>query len=623
MRSSILQSVHHDGSPRYVKLSQTGAPQLGDEITLRLRADLQAPIEKVLLRTTPDGEQVFTEMQPAGQERACRWWQVQLRLNEPLLSYRFLLFTADGAWWYNGSGLQRHIPTDAENFRLLADYQASDWVRESVFYQIFPDRFADGDPTNNVRDAEWEYRGRTTRARAWGEPQSSGPGAMVEFYGGDLPGIEAHLGHLEELGANALYINPIFTAYSNHRYDVVDYESVDPHLGGNLALRLLRQATRARNMRLILDIVPNHCGILHPWFQAAQADPTVPQANYFTFHRHPDEYESWLGVRTLPKLNYGSAGLRAVMYQNPDSILRKWLQPPYSIDGWRLDVANMLARQGANQMGVEVGQGIRIAIKAENPSAYILGENFFDASMQLQGDIWDAAMNYSGFSIPLRYWLMNFEIHPHANPGSIVTHQTWPTQALVDTWQAYRAAIPWQIAIQQYNLLGSHDTSRILGFLGGDRAKNHLAVTILFTYVGVPCIYYGDEIGLGAEQEGSSRECMPWDRSVWDLELFEFYKNLVALRRSSAALREGGFQVLLVEDDLLAYLRDSEQELIIVVANRGPELRPAGELPVRHAAIPDGVIFTDIASGVQLRVVNGFLPLPAVPAGAQVWRAWV
>ncbi|MFO7623596.1 MAG: alpha-amylase family glycosyl hydrolase, partial [Anaerolineales bacterium] len=575
----------------------------------------------VLLRTAPDGEQLFTEMQPAGQEAACRWWQATLTLSEPVVSYRFLLFTDQGAWWYNGAGLQRHNPTDAEDFRLLADYQTPAWVRESVFYQIFPDRFADGDPANNVREGEWEYRGQRARARVWGEQPSSGLEAMVEFYGGDLAGIEARLDHLEELGANALYINPVFSAYSNHRYDVVDYENVDPHLGGNPALLSLRQATRARSIRLILDIVPNHCGILHPWFQVAQADPAAPQAGYFTFHRHPDQYESWLGVRTLPKLNYRSKGLRGVMYENPDSILRRWLQPPYSMDGWRLDVANMLARQGADQMGPEVGRGMRAAIKAENPAAYILGENFFDATSQLQGDMWDASMNYSGFSKPLRYWLVNFQIRRSDGPGVIASNQPWPTQALVDTWQAYRAAIPWAIARQQYNLLGSHDTPRMLSLLGGDRAKNRLAIALLLTYVGVPGIYYGDEIGLGAEPGASARDPMPWDRQVWDLELFDFYNKLVALRRRSAALREGGFQVLLVEENLLAYLRDAEQELVIVVGNRGPGVRLAGELLVKHGAVPDGLTFSEIISGAQATVADGHLPLAALPPGVQVWQA--
>jgi alpha-glucosidase len=616
-----LQSVHHDGSSRYVRLPHPGEARLGDEVTLRLRAGLDVPIERVLLRTAPDGEQAFTEMQPGGQEAACRWWQVRLRLAEPLVSYRFLLFTGDGAWWYNGASLQRHIPTDAENFRLLADYQAPAWVRDSVFYQIFPDRFADGNPANNVRDGEWEYRGQKARARAWGEQPSTGPDAMVEFFGGDLAGIKARLAHLEELGANALYINPIFTAYSNHRYDVVDYDNVDPHLGGDSALLSLRQATRASGMRLILDIVPNHCGILHPWFQAAQADSNLPQADYFTFHRHPDQYESWLGVHTLPKLNYRSTELRRAMYQNPDSILRRWLQPPYSIDGWRLDVANMLARQGADQMGAEVGQGMRQAIKGENPAAYILGEHFFDASSQLQGDMWDAAMNYIGFTKPLRYWLMNFEIHQHAQPKTIASAQPWPTQALVDTWQAYRAAIPWVIACQQYNLLSSHDTPRILSWLRADPAKNRLAVAILLTYVGVPGIYYGDEIGLGASPDATARDCMPWERHAWDMELFEFYKRLVALRRSSSALRQGGFQVLLAEEDLLAYLRDADQELVIVVGNRGPGQWLAGELSVRQGAVPDGLTFTEIFSGMRSTVVNGCLPLGALPPGVQVWQA--
>ena len=620
---SSYHSIHHDGSSRYVQLSHPGDPRLGDGVTLRLRAGLQVPIERILLRTAPDGEQTFTEMQPAEQEPACRWWQVRLRLTEPVVSYRFLLFTEDGAWWYNGAGLQCHIPTDALDFRLLADYQAPTWVRESVFYQIFPDRFADGDPANNVRDGEWEYRGHPARARGWREHPSSGPGSMVEFFGGDLRGIEAKFSYLEELGANALYLNPVFTAYSNHRYDVVDYENVDPHLGGNLALVSLRQAIRRRGMRLVLDIVPNHCGILHPWFQAALADPDSPQAGYFTFHQHPDQYESWLGVRTLPKFNYRSEGLRELMYQSADSVLRRWLKPPYSIDGWRLDVANMLARQGADQLGVEVGRGIRAAIKAEDPEAYILGENFFDASTQLQGDMWDAAMNYTGFSKPLRYWLSKFEIHQHAHPHLVSSPQPWPTQALVDTWQAHRAAIPWAIARQQYNLLGSHDTPRVLTVLHGDRKKNFLAVTLMMTYVGVPGIYYGDEIGLGSDPEATTRDCMPWDSQYWDLELLGFYKKLVALRRSSPALSAGGFQVLLVADDLLAYLRDAEQEQVIVIGNRGEERRLTGGLPVWQGGIPDGVTFSELFSGRHATVVDGHLPLHLISRGAQVWQACI
>jgi hypothetical protein len=187
---------------------------------------------------------------------------------------------------------------------------------------------------------------------------------MVEFYGGDLAGIEQRLDYLHDLGVNALYLNPIFTAYSNHRYDVVDYFNVDPHLGGNEALASLRRATKERGMRVILDIVPNHCGADHPWFREAQKDLNADSAGFFTFSRHPDEYLCWLGVRSLPKLNYANTQLRARMYSGDPSVFRQWLRPPYSIDGWRIDVANMLGRQGADQLGREVAEGIRWATPA-------------------------------------------------------------------------------------------------------------------------------------------------------------------------------------------------------------------------------------------------------------------
>jgi alpha-glucosidase len=539
----------------------------------------------------------------------------------PVMSYRFLIFTPDGAWWYNGAGLHRHTPADAEDFRLLADYAAPTWVRDSVFYQIFPDRFADGDPATNVRDGEFEYRGYRSRARRWGEPPTSeGHAALVEFYGGDLPGIEQRLDYLIDFGVNALYINPIFTAYSNHRYDGVDYLNVDPHLGGNAALASLRRTTAERGLRFILDIVPNHCGVNHPWFQAALADPAAPTAEFFTFNHYPDDYACWLGVRSLPKLNYRSAALRDVMYAGPQAVFRHWLRPAYSADGWRIDVANMLARQGPDQLGMEIGRGIRRAVKEENPTAYLLGENFFDGSHQLQGDCWDATMNYAGFQHPLCYWLSGFHVRQHSHPHFVASNTPWPTQALVETWQAFRAAIPWVIARQQFNLLGSHDTPRIRTVVGGDPARTRLAVGMLLTYLGAPCVYYGDEIGLGGNNDTEARGCMPWDRSAWDEDLRAFYQTLIRLRRTSPALIDGGFQVLAVEDDVLAYLRDTDEQQIIVIGNRGPGQYSAGALPVAHAAIPDGAQFVELFSGQQAIVSGGRLPLPAVSPGVQVWR---
>lgn len=623
MNPAYLSSIHHDGSARYVQTFHKKPLQIGEEVTLRLRTSAEAPVERLLVRTCPDGEQLFSEMKPASVQThlACRWWEVPLRINMPVTAYRFLLFTGDGAWWYNGAGIQQHVPTDANDFRLLANYDAPAWVGDSVFYQIFPDRFADGDPVNNVRDGEFDYRGQMSRARRWGEPQNPWPQAMVEFYGGDLPGVEQHLDYLTDLGVNAIYLNPIFTAYSNHRYDVMDYENVDPHLGGNAALESLRRALTAREMRFILDIVPNHCGVMHPWFQAALMDPSAPAAEYFTFQRHPDEYESWLGVRSLPKLNYRSQSLREAIYSGSESVFRRWLKKPYAIDGWRVDVANMLARHGKDQLENEVWTGIRQAVKEENPQAYLLGENFFDGTSQLQGDRLDATMNYAGFTNPVLYWLDHFQVSQHGEPRRVESQIPWSTEALIKTWQAFRASIPWVIARQQFNLLGSHDTPRIAHIVGGDAARTRLAVGLLFTYVGVPCVYYGDEIGMTARDSLEARNCMIWDSNQWDPDLRAFYQQLVRLRRTSSALHQGGFQILCSEENVLAFLRDTDDEQILVIGNRGPGERPAQELFVRDGGIPDGSLFTEIFSGQTRTVQAGYLPLPTMPVGIQVWRS--
>jgi alpha-glucosidase len=618
---SYLDSIHHSGSSRYVHPND---PHLGGEVTIRLRTGLDAPIQRIILRTCPDGEQLFTPMQPENQARtgACRWWCATIRIIMPLTSYRFLIISNEAIYWYNGSGIHSFNPTDAEDFRILADYQAPDWVRSSVFYQIFPDRFADGDPSNNVQDGEYEYAGFHSRARQWGEPPTTrSRAAMVEFYGGDLLEIINRLDYISDLGANALYLNPVFTAFSNHRYDVIDYFSVDPHLGGNAGLVDLRHALTERGMRYLLDIVPNHCGILHPWFQAALADPDAPTAEYFTFRNHPDEYESWLGVRTLIKLNYRSAALRNVMYAGSDSVFRHWLRPPYSADGWRIDVANMLARQGPDQMGLEVGRGIRQAVKNDNPQAYLMGENFFDASNQLLGDCWDGVMNYSGFEIPLGSWLYRMNVCVPGQSQPIVPGKRWTTEALVNSWSAFRAAIPWAIACQQFNLIGSHDTPRLLNLLKGNRLLLRLAVALLFTYPGVPCIYYGDEIGLGADLGMDSRQCMSWDPSTWDLDLRAWYKTLARLRRTSQALMHGGYQVLFIDPDTLVYQRDTDEEIVLVIASRDEQTRPPGLVPVAQGAIPDGVEFEELFTHQRVSVTNGFFPIPAMSQGAQVWVA--
>ena len=616
-----LTSVHHDGSRRYVR-AMDGADaerlRVGDLVRLRLRAAPEAAVGRVFLRTVPDGEQAFTELHPDAPDAACSWWSVELRISMPSTNYRFLLATDDGHLWLNGSGLHAATPTDRDDFVLLANHDAPGWLADRVFYQIFPDRFANGDPGNDVRDNAWVYRGQATRRRGWHELPERGPDASVQFFGGDLRGIEERLDHLVDLGVNAVYLNPVFDSRSNHGYDITDYRRVADHFGGNGALVSLRRATRERDIRLILDIAPNHIGSEHPWFRAAQADPAGPTADFFVFRSHPDEYESWLGVRSLPKLNYRNEALREAIFAGPDAVIRRWLRPPFEADGWRIDVANMLGRLGPDQLGPEVARGIRQAMKAEAPEAYLVGEHSFDAIDSLSGDEWDGVMNYAGFQAPLLEWLHGFELRSHSS-GALFRTRRSTTTAFVQTLTNFGSAIPWSVARRQFNLVGSHDTPRIASLVGGDPGRVRAALAMLLTFVGVPSLLYGDEVGLDGEDDLAARRPMPWDRAAWDLDRLAFVRTLVRLRTTAPALRDGGFQVLERGEDHLAFLRDSEEQSIVAVIVRGPLSRPAGPLAARQGAIPDGVRFREVLTGASAHVTGGCLDLPETQPGAGIW----
>jgi len=621
--AASISSVHHDGSSRYV-VARDGADldrlRIGDCVRLRVRAGLDVPIDRIYLRTTPDGEQVFVPLEEGAAGPVCRWWEAELRLTSPATNYRFLVIAADGHRWLNAAGLHRAMPTDREDFVLLAGYDSPRWLHDRVIYQVFPDRFANGDPSNDVEDGAWTYRGQAARRRAWDELPVRGPGALVEFYGGDLAGIEAHLDHLADVGVNALYLNPIFETRSNHGYDIVDYEHVARHFGGDRALVSLRRATRERDIRLILDIAPNHIGVEHPWFQSAQADPAAPTAEYFVFRDHPDDYETWLGVRSLPKLDYRSEALREAMYAGPAAVLRHWLRPPFSIDGWRIDVANMLGRLGPDQLGPEIARGMRAAVKEESPDAYLVGEHSYDAIDQLAGDQWDGVMNYHGFTTPVIEWLHGATYGSHGI-GVVLRTERAATATMVQTMTAFRSAIAWAVVRNQYNLLGSHDTARIASTLGGDGGLVRAALGFLLTYPGVPALLYGDEVGLTGENDIVARRPMPWDRATWDLDLLATVRTLVRFRTSSPALRHGGYQLLEVGADSVAWLRDTDEEWVVIVIARGPGDRPAGPLPVRAGAIPNGVVFRELLTGAVATVAGGGLPLPPMPPGAAVWIA--
>jgi alpha-glucosidase len=608
-----LSSVHHDGSPRYLSALH---PRLGERVTVRLRVASGAPIRRAFLRSAPDGEERLTPLAPGAVRGPARWWEGVLEVSEPLVGYRFTLEAEDGVWFHGAAGPSAYDPPDATDFRLVAGDAPPAWLEGAVLYQVFPDRFARGGDAPGAGAGGAGGPGLLP----WGSPPPPGLPFSRAFYGGDLAGVAEHLDHLAALGADVLYLNPVFTAPSNHRYDASDLHHVDPALGGDAALAGLRQALDARGMRLLLDLVPNHVGATHPWFRAAQADPGSPEAGFFTFEAHPDRYLSWQGVRSLPKLDYRSAELLRRMVTGPDAVVTRWLLPPYSADGWRVDVANMLGRAGPVQLGAEVARAIRRAVKAARPDAFLLAEHFYDASAALQGDQWDAAMNYAGFTFPLLGWLRGHWQRAHGVSPDLLSAPT-STAALAGAWRARLAAVPWAVAVRQYNGLGSHDVPRVRTALAGSDALHRLAAAVQLTYPGLPAVYYGDEVGMEDVPGLGERGCMAWEEGRWNRPLLAHYQRLVALRRRLPALRQGGFQLLAAEVDTLAYQREGAEGRALVVAHRGAQPRPAGPLPVADGGLPDGLELVEAGSGRAAVVREGAFELPAQPQGASIWIA--
>jgi alpha-glucosidase len=589
--------VHHDGSALYVS---NPAPALDEIVQIRLRVPESASVQQLLLRTMPDGEQHDQPMHPSDTPG---FWRAELKLTMPSNSYHFVLKTeGDGTLHYNTLGIARAQWNAVFDFKLLADFKAPDWLTSAVFYEIVPDRFANGNPSLNVPEGVFtryeRYRSQTV---AWDSaPRPYAESGGLDFYGGDLPGILQRLDYLQDLGINALYLTPIFKSSSFHRYNIEDFHQVDPYLGGDEALAHLRAALSERAMRLILDVTPNHTGVDHPWFKAAQDSIDAPTAAYYTFYDHPHDYARWLQSCSLAKLNYASAALRDAMYRGDESVLRFWLRPPYAIDGWRLDVFNMMARQGTFQAQAEVAREMRTAIKRDQPNAYLLGESFFDATSALQGDQVDAVMNYAGFAMPLWEWLR----------GDGFGAEDFAAQA-----QRFLAAIPWQVARMQFNLLDSHDTPRILHIAGGDKRLVQMAVVLLMAFPGVPCIYYGDEIGLTAAGDPDNRAPMPWEESKWDTDLRSGFKRLIALRRTSSALQEGGFQWLFATGDVLAFQRASPGQHLLIVLCRAQQATQT-RLPVWQGGLQDGTKLSDLLSGQTVTAQDGHISLPTLTTGA-------
>ncbi len=604
--------IHHDSSETC--LSDI-TPRIGDIVNVSIRVPCEADLSALFLRSRPDGEWKRIRMAQDSQQGWYDTWSAELPITMYHNNYCFHFLTGSQSFYFTQAGLSPIDSPDWFNFTVLGDYDPPAWVRGQVFYQIFPERFANGDPSNDRQTGEPTLMGKPALKRDWGElPQPYPESRTVEFFGGDLQGITQNLDYLTDLGVTALYICPIFDAETNHFYDIRNFDQVAASLGGNEALAELRHELSQRGMKLILDITPNHIGFHHPWYIDARTNPDAETGEFF--YRDPDTgaVEYWLGVPVIVKLNYSSQKLRDRMYRADNSSMRKWLRPPYSIDGYRLDVANMTGNYRRTQCGSDVWREMRAAIKAENPGAYMMGEFFQDSSPQLQGDQLDASMNYQGFNTPVRRWLGKGDLgvaehQPFGDPNPL------PTESLALQWQEYLTAIPYVIALQQFNQIGSHDISRILRVTEDDRALVKAGTALLMAFPGVPCLYYADEIGMDGGHDPDNRRCMPWDDALWDQDLRRYHQRLIAIRCSSHALQHGGFQILHAAGDLIAFQRQSTQEQMILAVWRGPSDMPATDIDAKLANLSDGAKLTDLLTGNRYEVSRSILRLQGLAHG--------
>lgn len=556
-------------------------------------------LQAVYLRTLPDNEETLLTMQPCADAAArpdgLQRWEVLMPWDggNPATLYAFKVLAGGRQHWLAADGRHSHVPPESLHFRVPREAPPA-WVRHQVFYQVFPDRFAIGDEAPRNRHGQTVYgsQPRPAQQLPWGAPLDP-VHANTSFYGGDLDGLRQQLDHVQQrVGATAVYLNPVFTSGSNHRYDTEDYDNVDPHLGGNAALERLSGEMRRRGMRLMLDAVVNHTSTNHPWFNrwglhaqvGAAQSPESPWRSWYAFNEHGQPMY-WKGHDSLPVLDFANPALRAAVYDSDDAILKRWLRPPFSIDGWRLDVIHMVGEGAGAANNPHHVRGIRQAIKQEKPEAYVLGEHFSEATRWLQGDQEDGSMNYYGFAQPVWAWLAGEDVNGHAAELSTADFEAWLTRA--------RAAIGYDTQLVQFNLLGSHDTPRWITRLRGNRTRARLGMTLLFAYPGVPCLYYGDEVGMPGGADPDCRRCMDWTGTSWDHELLAHVQALATLRRERAEWREGALQVLACGEHWIALARYTETAASIVCVNRGPAVDavlPLAALPLDlpHWATPDG-----------------------------------
>ena len=625
-----------DGTSDYVIPAEPG---IHEKVRLRFRTARDDAQEVCLIS---GGETL--QMQKMSSGEVFDYYETEVQLTDTMFVYYFRIKSESEELCYHRCGVSEH-PVEYYNFRIMPGFSTPAWAKGAVMYQIFVDRFCNGDPSNDVEDGEYVYIGEPVcKVKDWNEF----PAAMDirRFHGGDLQGVLDKLDYLEELGVEVIYFNPLFVSPSNHKYDIQDYDYIDPHYGviiedggevlpegekdntratkyqkrtgdirnleaSNRLFAKLVEEMHTRGMRVIPDGVFNHCGSFNKWMdreriyepqpeyeKGAYVSAQSPYRDFFHFFDEREEawpynknYDGWWGHDTLPKLNYEDSPTLEEYILN---IGKKWVSPPYNADGWRLDVAADLGY--SNEYNHIFWENFRKAVKSANPQALILAEHYGDPGEWLQGDEWDSVMNYDAFMEPLTWFLTGMEKHSDERRTDL-----WGNaDNFVNTMNHFMASMLTPSLQVAMNELSNHDHSRFLtrtnhivgrvAQLGSKAAEEGInlavmreAVAVQMTWVGAPTVYYGDEAGVCGFTDPDSRRTYPWGRE--NRELVEFHKEMIRIHKREKPLRTGSLKMLSWSSNVLAYARFQEGEQIIVVLNNSKELKEV-TIPVWQAEVP-------------------------------------
>ena len=637
----VLSSIFSDGTEVFRSPAE---PSPGETTAVRLRIVRGTGAHVVLLLGAPT---VPVPMELIRTDACFDWFEGRFTCPGGPVFYSFAVEWHGRHIHYLRTGAKRTdfwpYPDPEQSFRFIPGFRVPAWARGAVQYQILTDRFRSGNADNCVIDREYYYtNGYARRAARWDEPPADGDYRC--FYGGDLPGVMEKLDYLQSLGVEVIYFNPLFVSPSSHKYDTQDYEHIDPHFtriaedggealadGDTVNLRASRyicrvasagnlaesdayfarfcQEVHRRGMRIILDGVFNHCGSFHKWMDregiyccregfapGAYKNGHSPYRGYFRFKPGTDEYESWWDVPTLPKLNYeDSEALREEIFR----IAQHWASPPYSIDGWRLDVAADLGHSLA--FNHSFWKEFRRRVKAVNPDLLLVAEHYGDPAPWLEGDEWDTVMNYDAFMEPLTWFLTGMD--KHSGTRSDILYQDG--EAFFTRMEAAMERLPTPSLYCAMNQLSNHDHSRFLtrtnrtpgriGTAGSAAAGEGIdkrvfreAAVIQMTWPGAPTIYYADEAGQVGWTDPDNRRTYPWGRE--DQGLIALHRSLAALRLRFPALRAGSLMPLAAGEGYISYARFDAADLLAVVCNNGDDVL-ALDLPIAAAGGAEGESF--------------------------------